>query len=204
MCAIAAKGQCVIVDCSVSTYFKSISLNSQITDILVKSTVWSQIAGTGATIADPAAASTTVNNLNVGTNIFKFTVTSTNNVIYTANDTVIVLAPVAPSVYIIASSLTTVKSYDTLTAITSDPSGAIVKFGWGQISSNSPKSTINGAATTQAVITGLYPGIWSFKVTVTSSTGLTASATITITVNNSAHILKVVIYYDDGTVITYQ
>jgi len=108
-----------------------------------------------------------------------------------------------PSVSISGSNIV-LGSIDTLIANAFDPNpgGSIKQYGWGKISGPGSQ-TIIGANTSKAIITGLQPGQYTFKVTVWNVDGLINSAAITFLVAPSSRtITKIIIYYSDGTSIT--
>jgi len=113
-------------------------------------------------------------------------------------------APILPpTVSIIGPSIVN-GSTDTLIAIAVDPNsgGSIKQYGWGKLS-GSGTQTIIGANTSKIIITGLQSGQYTFKVTVWNAAGLTGSASITFTVNQTTKtISKIIIYYSDGTIQT--
>lgn len=107
-----------------------------------------------------------------------------------------------------------------ITATASDPDGAIVSTLWTVVSGpNTP--TIVSASSLNTNITGLIPGLYTFRITATDNLGATSSATTTVRVNllpiidlsgntnyfptDTTQIFLVSIYTDtDGTVISTQ
>ena len=66
----------------------------------------------------------------------------------------------------------------------SDPDGSIATYQWQQ--TNGPStSTLSATNTANITVSNLQAGVYTYRLTVTDNGGLTASATVTVTVNNA-------------------
>jgi len=63
-----------------------------------------------------------------------------------------------------------------------DPDGSITKYAWVQMSGAGGVTIVN-SNTDNPTVYGLQTGVYTFQLTVTDNSGVTASATVTITVS---------------------
>ncbi|MEI7627398.1 MAG: T9SS type A sorting domain-containing protein, partial [Bacteroidota bacterium] len=160
----------------------------------IASYLWSQVSGPNtATIISKSAISTSVNGLVAGSYVFQLQ--ATDNLGLSGNGSVTItvnpqnLPPVANAGtdQIITVPVSSVSVDGSLSI---DPDGSIAIFGWSQISGPST-STITNPNKAKTSISGLVPGIYVFKLTVTDNLGLSASTQITITVNVATAISQI-------------
>jgi hypothetical protein len=153
----------------------------------IASYAWSQTGGPStATITTPNAAQTTVTGLVEGTYTFQLTVTDALGVTATASVQVTVnAAPVPGAPVANAGSNQTIAlptSTATLTGSGSETNGTIASYAWGQTGGPST-ATITASNAAQTTVTGLVQGTYTFQLTVTDALGITATASVQITVN---------------------
>ncbi|WP_448518550.1 PKD domain-containing protein [Rhodoflexus sp.] len=153
-------------------------------DGTVASTRWTQVSGPNtATIASNTALSTTVSGLVQGTYVFRLT--ATDNAGATANADVTITVNPAPnrSPVVSAGKNRTINTNNVVLGGTvSDPDNNITSILWVQVSgpSGAVITTPNREETT---VTGLTRGEYVFRLSATDAGGLSASATVTITVD---------------------
>jgi PKD domain/Secretion system C-terminal sorting domain len=157
----------------------------------ISSYAWTESSGPStATIGSASSASTTVSNLVQGTYAFKLTVTDATGATASATVTVTVNpAPVTPGAPVASAgsdqTITLPTNSSVLTGSGSETNGTISSYAWTQVSGpNTAAFGSAGSATT--TVSGLAQGSYTFKLTVTDATGVTASATMTVTVNAAA------------------
>jgi len=149
---------------------------------------WTQLSGPGtATIAVPGSAATTVSGLVQGTYRFELTVTDNSGVTASATVQVIVnpavVVPGPPSANAGNNQTITLPTNSvTLTGSGSETNGTIVTYAWTQL--NGPgTATIATSGSAATTVSGLVQGTYRFELTVTDNSGVTASATVQVTVN---------------------
>lgn len=154
---------------------------------------WSRVSGpTTFTFANAASASTALSNLVQGVYTFRLTVTDNNGA--TATDDVNVTvnastqsnqAPIANAGSNIVISLpvnsTTLNGSNSI-----DLDGTITIYAWSYVSGPATYSITNAAAAT-TTLTGLVPGTYVFRLTVTDNGGATDIDNIVVTVNAAAN-----------------
>jgi hypothetical protein len=124
-----------------------------------------------------------------GTYEFQLTVTDNSGV--TASDVVYVTVKPAtvvgpPSADAGSNQTITLPTNSaTLTGSGAEPNGTIVSYAWTQVSGPST-AAIGNANSATTVVSNLVAGIYRFKLTVTDNSGVTASATVLVTVNAAA------------------
>ena len=149
---------------------------------------WTQLSGPGtATIAVPGSAATAVSGLVQGTYRFELTVTDNSGVTASATVQVIVnpavVVPGPPSANAGTNQTITLPTNSvTLTGSGSETNGTIVSYAWTQLSGPGTASFGTGDQASTAV-SGLVQGTYRFELTVTDNSGVTASATVQVTVN---------------------
>jgi len=157
----------------------------------IVSYAWTQISGPStATITSAGSAQTTVTGLVQGVYVFQLLVTDNSGV--TATDQTQVT--VNPTVPVPGTPVANAGSDQTITLPTNSVSlsgsgtetnGTIVGYAWTQVSGPST-ATITTPGQAQTTVTGLVQGIYRFKLTVTDNSGVTATATMQVTVNPAA------------------
>jgi len=149
---------------------------------------WTQVSGpSAATITSASSATTSVTGLVQGVYVFQLLVTDNSGVTATDQTQVTVNpavpVPGTPSADAGADQIITLPTNSvSLTGSGSETNGTIVGYQWTQVSGPSTATiTTSHQATTS--VTGLVAGIYRFKLTVTDNSGVTASATMQVTVN---------------------
>ncbi|HWK04077.1 MAG TPA: PKD domain-containing protein [Puia sp.] len=156
---------------------------------------WSEVSGpAGYTIGSPAAATTAVTNLVQGIYVFRLTVTNSQGNIATAPVTVTVNpAPVIIPVANAGSDQIVTLPVNTVNldgSASSNPDGGALTYAWSEVSGPAGY-TITSPAASMTSVTNLVQGVYVFSLTVTNSQGKTASATVTVKVNNAAYLTPV-------------
>ena len=151
----------------------------------IASTKWSQLSGPGtATFANASALGTTASGLLQGVYVFQLTATDANGV--TVQSTVKITvnpAPGPPTVSAGANQIITLPtSSATLTGSASETGGTIASYSWTQVSGPST-AVIGSAAQASTSVSGLVQGVYRFQLKVTDALGVSATATVQVTVN---------------------
>jgi predicted peptidase len=172
-------------DKTINTPASSVSLTGSGSDSdgTISTYAWTKVSGGSATIASPSAATTNVTGLVVGSYTFRLTVTDNRGA--TGSDDVIVIVNSTPTAN--AGSDQTIvapTSSATLTGSGSDSDGTIT-YGWTKVSGTGGAITSPAAATTS--VTGLTPGVYTFRLTVTDNRGATDADDVVVSVA-SAHV----------------
>jgi hypothetical protein len=152
---------------------------------------WTQVSGPStAIIANGNTVSPTVSSLVAGVYNFQLEVTDNNGLSATAQTKVIVIAAISqPPVANAGADQNITLPLDSVTLKgtgSQNPNGTIVSYSWTQISGPSAAS-INSAASVTTLVRSLAQGNYIFKLTVTDNSGLSASDTMTVTVNPAPH-----------------
>jgi ribosomal protein L14 len=162
-------------------------------DGTIASYQWTKISGPSQyTIASPAQAQTTINNLVQG--IYKFQLLVTDNSGATAMDTVAVVvnaAPNQPPVANAGANITIMLPTNTATLSGSgtDADGTIVSYQWTKISGPS-QYTLGTPTKAKTTVGNLLQGIYTFELKVTDNSGASAADTVQVTVNAAAQIIN--------------
>jgi len=147
---------------------------------------WTKVSGPSAySITLPNSLITTVTGLTAGTYVFAVQTTDNNTGTITAYDTVVVntLLPGVPVADAGGDQVITLPtSSATLKGTGTESGGTIASYKWTQTSGPSTAVFANAAAA-QTVVSKLVQGSYVFKLTVTDSKGVAASATAKVTVN---------------------
>jgi len=168
---------------------------------------WAKVSGPAATIASPGAARTAINGMvTAGTYVFELTVTDENNASAKARVTVTVKdMPVANDPPLadagIDRTVNPAQGYVTLDGSASnDPDGSIVKYVWQQVS-GTPALQIVSPNKAVTFVTGIVPGTYQFKLTVTDDKGSSASSTVQIVVSEPTDhgAFKIALYPNPAT-----
>jgi hypothetical protein len=145
---------------------------------------WTQVSGNSATITSPGSASTTVTGLTPGTYIFQLVATDNNTGTDMARDTVVVsgasgvpVASAGPN-----QTITLPANSVTLAGSGSETGGTIASYAWTQLSGPSTANIGSGNLATTTV-GALVQGTYTFQLKVTDANGVTATATVQVTVN---------------------
>jgi hypothetical protein len=165
----------------------SVSLSGSGTDAdgTVISYSWSKVSGPASgSITSPGSASTTVTGLQQGTYVFRLTVTDNQSGVGTDDVTVIVSASnILPTVDAGSDKvITTPANSVTLTGSAADADGTISLYVWTKISGPSGE-TITTPAGSSTTVTGLQPGTYIFRLTVTDNQSGTANDQVQVFVN---------------------
>jgi PKD domain/Secretion system C-terminal sorting domain len=159
----------------------------------ISSYAWSLVSGPGGTIANAAAASTTVSGLTQGTYVFKLTVTDNSNATASTMDTIIVKAAanLPPNANAGADQTITLPAnsvnVDGSASKDQDNGGLISSYAWSQ-SSGPSTATIATSTKATTTISGLQLGTYVFKLVVTDASGATASDSLVVTVKAAANL----------------
>ncbi|HXB33669.1 MAG TPA: hypothetical protein VNV35_09615 [Puia sp.] len=151
----------------------------------IASTQWTQLSGPGtATFGNAAALGTTASGLVQGVYVFELTATDANGV--TVQSTVRITVNPAPGLPVVSAgtsqTITLPTNSVTLTGTASELNGTIVSYSWTQVSGPST-ATIASAGQLSTVVSGLIQGVYRFQLQVKDALGITASATVQVTVN---------------------
>ncbi|HRJ30927.1 MAG TPA: tandem-95 repeat protein [Cyclobacteriaceae bacterium] len=140
-------------------------------------------AGTGNTTANFS-----LNDLQLGTYVFRITVTDNqgatasdevNVFVFAANQPPVVTAPADQTITLPTSTAN-------LNAVASDPDGTIASYLWTYISG--PASpTLSGATTASLTASNLIQGTYTFRITVTDNEGLTAFDEVNVVVQSATN-----------------
>jgi len=179
-------------DKSITLPTNTVTLNGTGTDAdgTISAYAWTKISGPTCTIATPAAATTAINNLLLGT--YQFQLQVTDNAGATGKDTVTVTVNAAapppnqaPTANAGADkSITLPTNTVTLNGTGTDADGTISAYVWTKISG--PACTIVTPATATTIINNLLQGTYQFELQVTDNAGATGKDTVTVTVNAAA------------------
>jgi alpha-tubulin suppressor-like RCC1 family protein len=151
----------------------------------IASTKWTQVSGPGtATFGNTAALSTTASGLVQGVYVFELTATDANGI--TVQSTVKITVNPAPGLPVVSAgtsqTITLPTNTVTLTGTASELNGTIVSFKWTQVSGPGT-ATIGSSGQISTAVSGLLQGVYRFQLLVTDALGITASATVQVTVN---------------------
>lgn len=164
---------------------------------------WTKVSGGTFTIDNASILKPTVSNLQVGTYVFKLTVTDNNGATANKNITIVVNpAPnVKPNVNAGSDIILTlpVNSYAISDASASDPDGSINTYLWQKVSGGT--ATISNPNILLPTISNLVQGTYLFSLTVTDNGGLTNTDTMQIVVNHALN-LPPICYAGNNVVIT--
>nr|WP_304494619.1 tandem-95 repeat protein [Chryseolinea lacunae] len=135
---------------------------------------WTQASGpAGAVIATPAAATTDISNLALGTYTFRLTVTDNANA--TGSDDILVTVSDAsankPPVAIVQDNQTITLPTNSINLVGSgfDPDGIITTYKWSKVSGGA--ATLANDNTPTLTVTGMAAGQYTFKLVVTDNGG---------------------------------
>ncbi|HLY70287.1 MAG TPA: T9SS type A sorting domain-containing protein, partial [Puia sp.] len=134
------------------------------------------------TITNAARVSASVAGLIAGTYVFQLKVTDSHGLSASATVTITVVYP--PPV-VSAGSNQTINlptTTGTLTGTATDATGTITSYAWTEVSGPN-SATISNANRVSATLSKLIAGTYVFQLKATDSHGLTATATVTIIVN---------------------
>ncbi len=149
---------------------------------------WTRVSGpTQFTLSNSAIVNPLLSNLVQGSYVFRLTVTDNRGATATDDLTINVAAAAnqAPTVNAgTAQTITLPVNSVTLTATGADADGSIVSYAWIKLS-GPVSSTINSPAQAQTTVTNLTAGTYVFQVKVTDNSGATATANVTIVVNDA-------------------
>ena len=152
----------------------------------IVSYLWTKISGpAGGAVANASAVTTVVNNLAEGVYIYGLKVVDNNGNSSVATVKVTVNAAPQPPVANAGTDQAITLPANSVTLDASGsiaPSGSIVSYEWSKVSGPS-EGVLSSTSTPNPVATGLVEGVYTFQVKITDSNGLSATATVVVTVN---------------------
>ena len=162
--------------------------SGSVTNGTIVSYAWTEVSGPSTpTFGSAGQSTTTVGGLVQG--VYKFQLKVTDNVGVTATDVVTVTVNPAVSVPGTPSAnagtdqtITLPVNSVTLTGSGSETGGTIASYAWTEVSGPSTP-TFGSADQSQTTAGGLIAGVYRFELTVTDANGVTASATVLVTVD---------------------
>ncbi len=147
---------------------------------------WSVVSGPSTFFfAGDTTATPTFSQLVVGTYVVKLLVTNSTGRTNSSTITVTVNATTPPPVANAGSDITITLPTNSATpdgSASSNPTGGSVSNAWSQIAGPSV-ATMAGTAAAEPVVSNLVQGVYQFQLTVTNSSGISASDTMLVTVN---------------------
>ncbi len=146
---------------------------------------WTQVSGPGgATIVSPTSKSTVINGLVNGTYKFQVLTTDSHNGLDTASVQIVCNMSGATPTVSAGSNQTITLPINTVTLVgtASESGGTIASYAWTQVSGPST-ANFGSAGLATSTANGLVQGVYRFQLTVTDQLGVTASATVQVTVN---------------------
>ena len=155
------------------------------------SQTWTKISGGAATIISPASNTTAVSGLVPGTYTFALNVLDNGGLRASGTVLITVLAASTPPTLKVsgAQTITLPASTVTLTgSATAETGHTIASWLWTK-TSGLAGITITSASSATTTVTGLAKGTYTFLLTVTDNTKLTASGSVTITVDAAAPVV---------------
>jgi gliding motility-associated-like protein len=173
-------------DVNITAPATTATLNGSGTDSdgTIASYEWKKLSGTGSTIATPAAASTQINGLAVGTYTFELTVTDDKGVKGSDQVTINVFpaANISPTANAGADfSITLPTNSMALNGAGTDSDGTIAGYLWEQVSGPNT-ATFSNAAVQAPNVSGLTNGIYVFTLAVTDDDGAKGTDQVQLTV----------------------
>ncbi len=157
---------------------------STVTNSTISSYLWTQVSGpNNATITNTKTVTATASNLIAGTYVFQVAIKDANNDSCASTTQITVKPALTPPTVSAGSNQTiTLPGSASLAGTASDASGTITTYAWTEISGPTNAAISNGN-TLNASAGNLIAGTYVFQLTVTDNNNLSASSTVTITVN---------------------
>jgi gliding motility-associated-like protein len=177
----------------------SVSFNGEVEDLdgTITSLNWTQISGPSlATIADAISEQTVIDDLQIGSYVFKLEATD-NNGLKGFDEVSVRVDPEAPNLPPTASTaenviLTLPENEVTLIGEGTDVDGTIENLSWSQQFGPEPATLIN-INESEVLISELVGGFYIFRLTVTDDDGAVDFVDVSVTVNNAIPILPPVV-----------
>lgn len=172
----------------------------------ISSYVWTKTSGpAGETIVSASSVNTKVNGLVQGTYVFQLTVTDNAGAKATDAVTVIVQAATNQAPIAKAGSNQTitlpVHSVTLSSTGSSDPDGTISTYTWSKVSGPASGTIVNATSASTA-INNLTQGTYVFQLTVKDNGGLTATASVTVTVNAAVNKVPIAKAGNNQTIVS--
>ena len=157
----------------------------------ISSYAWTEVSGGAATISSPSSPTTAITGLVQGVYTFQLKATDNNGQSATSTVTVTVnaAAPNTPPTVSAGANQTITLPTDvaTLSGTASGTNGAtITSYAWTEVSGG--VAVISSPSSPSTAITGLVQGVYTFQLKVTDNNGLSATSTVTVTVNAAANV----------------
>ncbi len=152
----------------------------------ISSYLWEKLSGGAATLSGSSTAILSLSNLDVGSYVFRLTVTDNSGATGNSqtNVTVLPLATNQSPVVDAGSDITLTLPINSTNIVgtASDPDGTISSYLWSKISG--PAATLSGTTLSTLSITNLVAGNYVFRLTATDNLGASASDDINLVVTN--------------------
>src|SRR5579862_5896442 len=151
----------------------------------ISSYAWTQVSGPNAsTISNTNTVTATASNLIAGTYTFQVAIKDAKGDSCSSTVQVTVKPAVTPPTVNagVNQSITLPTNTASLVGLATDLSGSITGYSWTQVSGPNT-ATISTSTLITTTIKGLIAGTYVFQLKVTDNNGLSATATVTITVN---------------------
>ena len=180
-------------------------------DGTIKSILWSKISGPAATILNPGAATTSVSNLVQGVYTFQVKVTDNNNA-FSVDQVVVTVLPAPVSRPPVNISPIANAGPDQITNMdrprvllkgheSKDTDGYLASFYWTKI--NGPASdVIENSKMADTYVSGLMPGVYTYRFTVIDNRGEVSTDDVLVTVNAINNNAPIADAGDDLTITT--
>lgn len=151
--------------------------------------LWEKVSGPTVTMTNTTTATVSLASLVAGSYTFRLTVTDNQGAtgIDLVNVTVVAAnqSPVANAGVDI--TITQPTSTTNITGTGSDPDGTIASYAWTQVGTTPTVATLTNPSATTVTVSGLtpgaFPGVYTFRLTVTDNQGSTAFDDVKVTVN---------------------
>jgi hypothetical protein len=172
----------------------------------ITSYVWSQVSGPSASVLSLASlVSPTVTGLVPGTYVYQLKVTDNGLKSDSSSVIVIVVKPNLPPVANAGEAQSITMPSDSVIldgSASYDPDGSIVSYNWTVVSGPCG-ATIASPHAARSLLTFQQQGSYALQLTVTDNSGASSSAQTTITVKTTPIVIKMLLFYSDGSSKTF-